>query len=63
MTDLPPRSNAGDETDLGPDGGATTGTPRWMKVVGISAIVLVMLIVILLIAGGGLGGHGPSMHN
>lgn len=62
MTDLPPRST-GDETDLGPDRGATTGTPRWMKVVGISVIVLVVLVVILVVSGGGLGGHGPSMHN
>jgi hypothetical protein len=63
MTDLTPRSNAGDEADLDPNRGATAGTPRWMKVVGISLIVLVVLIVIVLITGGGLGGHGPSMHN
>jgi len=63
MTDLPPRSPAGDETDLGRDGGTTAGTPRWMKVVGISVIVLVVLVVILLLTGGGLGGHGPRIHN
>lgn len=63
MTDLPPQANAGDETDLGPDREATTGTPRWIKVVGISVIVLVVVVVLLLVTGGGLGGHGPRMHN
>lgn len=63
MTDLPSRSTADDETDLGPDRGAATGTPRWMKVVGISVIVLIVLVVILVLAGDGLGSHGPSMHN
>ena len=63
MTDLPPRSDASDGTDLGPDRAATTGTPGWMKVVGTSVIVLIVLVVVLLVTGGGLGGHGPGMHN
>jgi hypothetical protein len=38
----------------------TTGTPRWVKAVGILAfVVLVLLVVGLLI---GKGGHGPGRH-
>jgi hypothetical protein len=42
-------------------GGAATGTPRWVKVFGIIALVVVVLLVILLLAGRG-GGHGPGRH-
>jgi len=42
-----------------PDRGSTTGTPRWVYVFGIIAIVLVLLFVILHLTGGGLGGHTP----
>ena len=33
------------------------GTPRWVKVFGISAIVLVLLVALML-----LSGHGPGRH-
>jgi hypothetical protein len=33
------------------------GTPRWVKVFGIVAIVLVVLVAIML-----LSGHGPGRH-
>ena len=36
-------------------------TPRWVKVVGIIALVLVLLIGIILVTGIG-GGHGPGRH-
>jgi hypothetical protein len=38
----------------------TPGTPRWVKVFGIIALVVLVLIVVLLIAGR--GGHGPGRH-
>jgi hypothetical protein len=38
----------------------TAGTPRWVKVFGIIALVVVVLIVVMLIAGR--GGHGPGRH-
>jgi hypothetical protein len=38
----------------------TAGTPRWVKVFGIIALILVVLIVVMLIAGR--GGHGPGRH-
>ena len=42
-----------------PDSNGDTGTPRWVKVFGIVALVLVLLFVILHLAGGGLGRHMP----
>ena len=38
---------------------SSAGTPRWVKVFGIIAIVLVVLVVIALLAG---GEHGPGRH-
>ena len=43
-----------------PDRGATYGTPTWVKLFGIVAIVLVLLVVIVMLAGG--GSHGPGRH-
>jgi ABC-type transporter Mla subunit MlaD len=37
-----------------------TGTPRWVKVFGIIALVLVVLVVVMLVTGR--GGHGPGRH-
>lgn len=36
------------------------GTPRWAKLFGIIAIVLVLLIATLLLSGHGPGRHAPS---
>jgi hypothetical protein len=41
------------------DGGPTAGPPRWVKVFGIIALVLIVLVLILLLAG---GNHGPGRH-
>ncbi len=61
MTD-PPRypDDTGDNTGVGPDRGSTTSIPRWVKVFGIIAIVLVLLFVVLQFIGG--GEHGPGRH-
>jgi preprotein translocase subunit SecG len=37
------------------------GTPRWVKVAAIIALVVGLIFVILLLTGGG-AGHGPSRH-
>jgi hypothetical protein len=37
------------------------GTPRWVKVFGIVALIVVVVFVILVLTGRG-GGHGPSRH-
>jgi hypothetical protein len=41
------------------DRGSTPGTPRWVKVFGIVALLVVLLFVILLLTG---GPHGPGRH-
>lgn len=48
------------QTHVEPDNGSATGTPRWVKVFGIIAVVLVLLFVILHLTGNSLG--GPSSH-
>jgi hypothetical protein len=40
----------------------TTATPRWVKVFGVIAIIVLLLFVILHFAGGGPPGHGPMQH-
>jgi hypothetical protein len=35
------------------------GTPRWVKVFGVIAVLGVVLLVVLLVFG---GGHGPGRH-
>jgi hypothetical protein len=37
------------------------GTPRWVKVFGIIALVLILLFVIMMLTGRG-GRHGPGRH-
>jgi hypothetical protein len=46
------------QTQLEPDRGSAPGTPRWVKVFGIIALVAVLLVVIMLLT----GGHGPGRH-
>jgi len=56
MADLPPDPDTG----AGPGRVATTSTPRWVKVLGIIALVLILLVVVMLLIGG--GSHGPGRH-
>ncbi len=43
------------------DSGDETGAPRWVKVFGVTTLVVVLLFVILLVTKGR-GGHGPRRH-
>jgi hypothetical protein len=54
MADLPPDRDSNGDTGVGPDCGSTTSTPRWVKMFGIIALVLVLLFVILHLTGSGL---------
>jgi ABC-type transporter Mla subunit MlaD len=47
------------QTPLEPGHGSTRGTPRWVKLFGIIALVLVLLFAISLLAG---VRHGPGLH-
>ncbi len=62
MPDSPPYPDRGDVSGVGPDRESRTGTPRWVKVSAIVALVLVVLAVAILLFGGGPGGHGPARH-
>lgn len=56
MADPPIHPDAGtDAHDFVP-----TGAPRWVKVSGIIAIVLVVLVLVVMLASG--GRHGPGRH-
>lgn len=59
MANLPPSSDKGDNTGVGSDRESTSGTPRWVKVLGIIALVVILLFVISLLAG---VRHGPGLH-
>jgi hypothetical protein len=64
MADSPPYPDTGDDAGEGPDRGSTAsypGTPRWVKVFGITALVLILLVVVIMATGVG-GGHGPGRH-
>jgi hypothetical protein len=41
------------------DHGAPPGIPRWVKIFGIIAIVVIVLVVIAMLLG---GNHGPGRH-
>jgi hypothetical protein len=47
------------QTPLEPGHRSTPGTPRWVKVFGIIALVLILVFVISLLTG---ARHGPGMH-
>ena len=49
------------DADPRPEQEPITGPPRWVRVVGIIALVVVVLFVILLLTGGP-GRHGPGRH-
>jgi hypothetical protein len=59
MTDPPPYPDAYPDMGDEPGDRGLTATPRWVKVFGIIALVLVLLVGILLVAG---GDHGPGRH-
>jgi hypothetical protein len=54
MSDLPPSPDPNGDT------ANDTGTPRWVKVFGIIALVVILLFVILLLTR---GSHGPGRHS
>lgn len=51
-----PESN--EDSNVEPGRGSPPSTPRWVKVFGIIALVLVLLFIILHLTGNNFGGHG-----
>jgi hypothetical protein len=60
MADSSTHPDRGDDTGVRPDEGSTTGTPRWVKVSGVVALVLVLLVLVVMLLVG--GNHGPGRH-
>ena len=58
MADAPPSGHVGGHPDSGADRSSTAGTPRWVKVFGIVALVLFLVVVIMHLTGNSMGGHG-----
>jgi hypothetical protein len=55
--------HAAPDASAEPDGGAAApypGTPRWVKLLGIAALVVVLLVLAVMLAVG--GQHGPGRH-
>jgi hypothetical protein len=59
MAEPPRHPETGDEPVVAQDFDPSAGTPRWVKVFGLIAVVLVVLFVVLLVT----GRHGPSRHS
>jgi hypothetical protein len=51
MADPPRYPNTDNDTGAGPDRESATDTPRWVKVFGIIAFIVVLLFVILIVTG------------
>ncbi len=60
MADLPPHPDPHDDTGVDSSSESTTGTPQWVKMFGIVALILVLLIIIMMLVSG--GEHGPGRH-
>jgi hypothetical protein len=60
MADSPTPEDAGDGVRGDRERESTGGTPRWVKVFGAIALLLVLLIGGLMLFGG--GSHGPGRH-
>ena len=60
MADLPPDPDSGQGTGIGRESEPNAGTPRWVKVFGLIALVAVVLFVVVMLVGG--GEHGPGRH-
>ena len=58
MTNQSAHPEAGDDNGIAPDGGSTTGMPRWVKVFGLIVLALIALFIILNLV----GDHGPGRH-
>ena len=59
MADPSPLRDSAASTGADPDDGSTAGTPRWVKVFGIIAFIVILFFVVSLLLG---VRHGPGRH-
>ena len=55
------KGDTSDDTRVRPPADRPPSTPRWVKVFGIIAIILLLIFVVIQLTGVG-GGHGPGRH-
>ena len=60
MADSPSRPDTDRDAGATPGAEPTAGTPRWVKVFALLALVVVLSVVVVLLTGR--GGHGPRRH-
>jgi hypothetical protein len=60
MVETHPNPDPDHDRSPSPDRASTTGTPRWVKVFGLVALVVVVLFVVVMLVGG--GEHEPGRH-
>ena len=60
MTEPPLDPDTDHDVAAQPRRAASTATPRWVKVAGVVALVVVLVFLALLLSGG--GDHGPTRH-
>lgn len=59
MAHRPEDTDSGDAPAVNPER-ELVGTPRWVKVSGLVALLILLLFVVVLLVGG--GEHGPGRH-
>ena len=62
MANTPANRDSAGSSGVDPDRDSPPRTPRWVKVFGIIALVIVLLFLILMLTRGPSGGHGPGRH-
>jgi hypothetical protein len=62
MTDPSSYPDTDDDIEVPPDPASRRGMPRWVKVSGLVAAVLVLVFVVAQLTGAG-GEHGPGRHS
>jgi hypothetical protein len=55
------RERDSEKSPVAVESGSTAGTPRWVKVSAVIALLVLVLFVVVLLAGG--GQHGPGRHS
>lgn len=58
---IDPDPNTTGDAGMGPGRGSRPGTPLWVKVFGLIAIIVVLLVAVIVMSGLG-GPHGPQRH-
>lgn len=62
MTDASNSPDPNGDGGAEPEGRSSYSTPRWVKIAGIIALILVLVVALALITGVA-GPHGPRRHN